>query len=130
MAYKRQQCEAAVGNVSGCHYSDQFCALPDGSALYWTTDSITNCRYLPGPSTVRKYHDLHFVSDKGDIALTFIDHRLSGPESCNRTQLALSDQGLVVEFETQVEDLASTEADKVVDRVEGNEIIEQALSVV
>jgi len=42
----------------------------------------------------------------------------------------LSDQGLVVEFETPVEDLASTEADKVVDRVEGNEIIEQALNVV
>ena len=87
---------------------------PDGSALYWTTDSITNCRYLPGPSMVGKYHDLHFVSAKGDIPLTFIDLRLSGPESCNGTKLALSDHGLVVEFETPIEDLASTEADKVV----------------
>ena len=87
-------------------------------------DSITNCRYLPGPLLVGKYHDLHFVSDKGDIALTFIDHRLSGQKSCNGTQLALSDQGVVVEFETPVEDLASPDADKAVDWVEGNDIME------
>jgi len=74
---------------------------------------------------VGKYHDLHFVSDNGDIARTFIDHRLNGPKSCNGTQSALSVQGLVVEFETPVMDLASP--DKEVDRVEGNDIIEQAV---
>lgn len=66
-----------------------------------------------------KIHDGYFVSTKSHLALTFTDaKKRTATAECGNTALLQSDQGVLVEFLTDVPENFTNIADKVAESVE------------
>jgi hypothetical protein len=92
---------SSAGDVSHCgEYSVGHCTLTDGSMLMWDVERESLCQYQEWYKVEGKFLDGHFVSSKDDLALTFNENGLNTRSTCNHSKVSLSDQGLVVKFNT------------------------------
>ncbi len=86
---------SSVGLVSHCHYDRSHCQLNDLSALIWTVNKKAECKFLPWKTLTGQIYGNHWVSDEGDLALTWD----SGTENilkvkCQTFPLIMSHQGI------------------------------------
>jgi hypothetical protein len=86
-----------------CHYEDGSCELEDGQGiLFWDIEKQTDCRYIPWTLLDGKFSNGYFVSDDNTVALTFTGDKSIVKNTCNDTRLHISDQGIIVEFLTDL----------------------------
>ena len=94
--------QSPVGDISLCNYNDGMCTLSDGSVLVWSPSKNASCEYIPWVKLNGQYHDDYFISDDNNLALSFKSKSLTSVTTCSGTTAYQSDQGLVVEFKTDI----------------------------
>ena len=103
--YKRfgSQLESPVGDVSKCKYDDEVCTLEDGTVLIWSANKNASCEYLYATTLEGKYAEGYFITNTNDLALTFKNTPVVKVKTCDNKEAIVSDQGLIVSFESTIE---------------------------
>jgi len=95
-----KQFESAVGDVGHCNYDRGSCQLEDQSMLVWELAEGEECEYQPWQNISGKILNKHFVSKDRALALTFDEHGLNSQTTCKGAPASLSDQGVLIQFNT------------------------------
>jgi hypothetical protein len=95
--------ESAAGDVSRCKFEEEVCQLSDGTALVWEVNPEERCAYLVVEDLSGTMTDQHFISDDLEVALTFTEYAIGTVELCDGGNGSASDQGVVVRFNTPIE---------------------------
>ncbi len=97
--YKRfdtPEMESPAGNVRHCSYKKGLCSLENGGLLSWKIEPRANCRYLSWREIQGKKFGDHWISDDGQLALTFIKPDFD--KDCQGNHLTISDQGVPMRY--------------------------------
>ena len=95
-AFKRHNnahMESTVGDVSHCSYTSGECQMKDGSFLIWEVQQEERCQYLKWLRTPGRMLQNQWLSDDGNLALTWPLHGTKEVVSCFEP-VSMSDQGI------------------------------------
>ena len=98
IVYKRhgnsELMESPAGVTSHCEYLSGFCALRDGSALLWQPEGREECQYIPNRTFLGRLQDSTWLSDSGELVLTFTKSRVVQQDPICGGTVEVSDQGM------------------------------------
>ena len=118
---REEKVESPAGVAGHCAYPSGFCTLKDGSALLWEPDNKEQCQYLPHQQFEGKLQDLFWMSNSGELALSFTKQKIMNQAPECGGEVMVSDQGIAC---NRVQNLSrlKREADKLDGEVTDSEV--------